>query len=1530
MWSRPIVGHVYSLLLLIGYNLILLVLKDSHFVHFIKLELRMSTESSAASTGSINLDSKPKVILSKGKHSEWKAGIEATAQTAGTAVKDFMVSSKIPFKHPLSEYAKATVAPFAFAGTVMPMKIDIYDLAVLKPPSLAWVDPSINGGNANGGGAAAAGTPGGGDAADPNAATIGVVAVAIIANPTARLDAANPPNRHEVWVLKAEFNHLFDYVAAWENLIGKLVTFINSSLSPADLERMLARPDYKAAVDGLRVDKMWKILNLEFGTKSGLIEEHARMTIGQVDHIVEMINMKPNGKSIPELASEFKKKIDAMVSTGFGIGTKELDVMLALLFLRMITSEYRQEITEGNRLKLFVYDKLSVNYILDLALSWHASRQTTLVLEQPSVTKTSVNAVNVTGKKKGKQGSGKPESGKPGAGEGGKKWKKRKQSEDSNKAPGGTTNQGGGKPSENKPYCVIHQAAGGHNTEDCPDIDPAGRTMIRNRLEAKRKKVNIDALAVRRMPVRSDVVPEVVTSFGAPAAVAGVVHDVMGDRELILTDRDALSEVGGVVSAGALSDGTRTKSAITVRVNAFNARLYKQESAGNPEVMLIGLDSMCGHSITPVRSILHGELNRGICFEIRDYTGEAREVTECGNHPYLGAVIYDPQCHMTLLSKGQARKWFRYVEHDDGVLAVSRLNPSFQIKFFYEEEDPDMQNLLIARVPLDVLAKQRVPINALSATSSEVADGAGTSVCLTRGEYDRLLNVVALHDVMCHIGRAGMVRLVESSSFLQCPVTVRDVENCFKLTGNGCPVCKIGKAHSTSMLPKPSAALRGATNLGATIPSIVPASSLVIEGDSIMAYDLLTVDEKLYAVAIDIRTRFIMIEPLESKGLVQIHQSLKSFLAQYERCKQPLTVVVSDGEPGLLSLDSGLDIFSAKGITLRPCASGDHIGIIERQHRTIRERVNCLLLSLPYVLPSDVLKCAVTHCVDQINLVPREGCTQSPRCLFTGVKDNYFEVIRMRFGQPVFSISKNMSSASNSNGKPGILVGRAKSAIGSAKFYCFETRSITNKSRWIAVDNLDVGSILGENRKYIKVPALPKSLGTLGTYVSRGGEGNTLKRKSDDSEVEEPAVATVKQKVDCVDSQSDVAASVDTPVLADDPAEVGAEAVMDQDEINSSYIEPTRVMPERAARAINWRTRYQVNATVVSPTKTLKWAKALDLHGDNAKVAITKELSQLILEYGAFYPIPPKQKVTRYCNTLDLFDVKSDGSYKARLVMSKDNLGEAADYGVDPYSPTLDLKVLSLMLSLASYYDLELEVWDVKGAFLKAPMVVRDVFVLIRPSIASLMVDIEPEWQEFRRPDGSLMVEVRKAWYGSSSAPALWHRTFTEHLIKAGNYLRHPDIECLFFRELEPQQHKKLFSFLMLHVDDIGALMPKDGVEKRRIKQIIENEFGELKTQSGENVTYIGIQISQVRGSFYLSMSNRIKKLDDEYGVLQGCVSYPVVSPEEFLKPAVVGPGNRLLKKEEAKKYRSLVMTMRYIAMLVKPEILVMCSFLAT
>jgi hypothetical protein len=119
----------------------------------------------------------------------------------------------------------------------------------------------------------------------------------------------------------------------------------------------------------------------------------------------------------------------------------------------------------------------------------------------------------------------------------------------------------------------------------------------------------------------------------------------------------------------------------------------------------------------------------------------------------------------------------------------------------------------------------------------------------------------------------------------------------------------------------------------------------------------------------------------------------------------------------------------------------------------------------------------------------------------------------------------------------------------------------------------------------------------------------------------------------------------------------------------------------------------------------------------------------------------------------------------------------------------------------------------------------RDVFMTLQPSIASILVKIEPKYKEYIRGDGSLVVKLNKALYGCIESSRLWYDDLSL-LLRESGFRENALDKCVFNIERNGCQLT-----VCVYVDDIFCTSTSsdkmdwiDAVLKDKYKEVSSNE----------------------------------------------------------------------------------------------------------
>jgi hypothetical protein len=112
------------------------------------------------------------------------------------------------------------------------------------------------------------------------------------------------------------------------------------------------------------------------------------------------------------------------------------------------------------------------------------------------------------------------------------------------------------------------------------------------------------------------------------------------------------------------------------------------------------------------------------------------------------------------------------------------------------------------------------------------------------------------------------------------------------------------------------------------------------------------------------------------------------------------------------------------------------------------------------------------------------------------------------------------------------------------------------------------------------------------------------------------------------------------------------------------------------------------------------------------------------------------------------------------------------------YSPTACLSHLFIIVYIAARKGRHVRTIDITGAYLNADMR-RGVFMHIDPTLAAILVAVDPMYLDFLRDDGYIIVKLLKALHGCVESANLWYILLSSTLVKNG-FIMNPLDNCIF------------------------------------------------------------------------------------------------------------------------------------------------------
>ena len=384
----------------------------------------------------------------------------------------------------------------------------------------------------------------------------------------------------------------------------------------------------------------------------------------------------------------------------------------------------------------------------------------------------------------------------------------------------------------------------------------------------------------------------------------------------------------------------------------------------------------------------------------------------------------------------------------------------------------------------------------------------------------------------------------------------------------------------------------------------------------------------------------------------------------------------------------------------------------------------------------------------------------------------------------------------------------------------------------------------------------------------------------------------------------------------------------DEDETLLPPSMPIKVNPGR-----NMTTRGMSNAegTLGKAHHSFHMAvkKCIEKHKDAAIIAMNKELYSMITKQ-VFFPVKLEsmtrdQIVNRLVRTTMFLREKltPDGLLdliKARLVALGNHQDRSLYKESDISSPTASITSLFIILSIAAHMEYHCMSMDIGTAYLNATLPRGQLFLRLDKLITTMLAALDPSVIPFIDKKGELVVEARKALYGSLEAGKLWFNMISAVFTNELNFTQNPYDKCVFW--IDSVEHGRCI--VLLFVDDMficGASEPYLKI----IHQHMIKKFGEVKCTTGLVHSFLGLALDfSVKGEVKILMDGYIREMIKCYNVTRKAKS--PARNDIF----AINPDSPLLSSSDKALYYSAAYKLLYVGKRTRPEILLAVNFLTT
>ena len=255
---------------------------------------------------------------------------------------------------------------------------------------------------------------------------------------------------------------------------------------------------------------------------------------------------------------------------------------------------------------------------------------------------------------------------------------------------------------------------------------------------------------------------------------------------------------------------------------------------------------------------------------------------------------------------------------------------------------------------------------------------------------------------------------------------------------------------------------------------------------------------------------------------------------------------------------------------------------------------------------------------------------------------------------------------------------------------------------------------------------------------------------------------------------------------------------------------------------------------------------------------------------------------------------KRDGTRKSRWVIRGFEQVEGIDYQ-ETFAPVAKQVTVRLLLSLAAYYDWDIDQLDVKTAFLN-PKLHEEVYM--QPPEG--YTDPEEQGRVWR---------LLKALYGLKQAPREWYAEIDSFLTS--------DLDLAFTRsEFDHNLYIRDDCILLLYVDDM-LIFTKSNAVKKAIKKKLMDKY--RMTDLGEAKTFLGFQITRDR-------SKRTITIHQEKYVESVLGRFGMEKANGVFTPMIAGTilamaANELAELDDIKAYQQINGSIMYAMTSTRPDL---------
>lgn len=652
-------------------------------------------------------------------------------------------------------------------------------------------------------------------------------------------------------------------------------------------------------------------------------------------------------------------------------------------------------------------------------------------------------------------------------------------------------------------------------------------------------------------------------------------------------------------------------------------------------------------------------------------------------------------------------------------------------------------------------------------------------------------------------------------------------------------------------------------------------------------------------VVTDELSAFTNISYLAGRSTKEIEAALSKMITFLTKHGIDVGRISSDREGAFVELGKGKYRFQ---YTAGP---GTHEAIAEATIRALKEIFICKREGLSFTLPLSLYPKLMEHACILKNVRLHRGATATPMEMITGKKYSADDLIQGAFGRiglfkiPDEEVKKRKLDDLDPKSEYGVVVGFEPAYPRNLKVYLPATRQIVTRRGGQAVGNPQ--------------PVIDMMNAIAAEDLASNSQSSNSTQDTQDDSSEYYTVNTTYRFQLLVEPPDQL------PVinqLAGPDASTGASGTMPHPGTRTVVLDPSD--PQE----------YYV-PTSAFERMSLKQAQKY-LPSTLIEDAVINELVTNMQRHGVFAYCSPTQVRREHILRSLLFlkiKTKPNGDFdKLKARLASDGSTQTADEYTRSAAPTVDMASVALILSLVKYFGASVATVDVPAAYLHAPLK-EDVYMRLKPDVASILLAHDPSLQQYMNSDGSFVVKLLKCLYGLKQSGAEWHTLLVEFLHSLG-YTQSQADRCVFYKH----NNGKL-DILTIHVDDLLFLYTNQ-TDFDKIKEQFIERFGPMTFTEGKAHNYLGMSLEILPdNSVFVSQIGYIRGLITAYSQWRGDLT-PSFKLRAYKTPSVDSLTDLKPASYADKIFREnvihFVYSLMYLSQRTRPDILFTTTFMTT